>query len=588
MNWMDRLREAPRKYTPIPFWFLNDTLDAEEMRRQLRDFCAHGVYGVVLHPRMGMDPELGYLSEAFFAALRPALEEAAALGMRVVLYDEGMYPSGSAGGLVVRDHPELASRGLALTEELQPGDAPLCRVPGGWLAERFSGGTIRGVHAGEDDGEPHAPPSADILNPEAVARFIALTHERYWQHFAPYFGSTVIAFFTDEPCILGRNARGLAPWTKDFGALFTAAGGRLEDLAALFSGGENEGTRLYRRLILQREEEVYYAALSAWCEAHGIALMGHPEKSDDIEVERFFQIPGQDLVYRWVGPETGDVRGVDSTMGKCGADIARLTGRPRNANECFGACGRAGNPWLFPGEDAKWFIDYLAVRGVNLFVPHAFYYSLRGERSAERPPDMGPGSIWWPHYRLWSGYMTRLSCLMSETELQCGAALGCRNRDLVPELAAPLFMGQRGFQYLPESFWAECEVRDGRLHCRGRSYGAALNMDGRFPGVPEEADAVPPDCLCEPPQPGLRCGGMAAAAGGLYGGAGAGRRGLHADCGGSGPLHEDLHRPPGRLRRSGCGAGPGGGDGGAARERLPGGRVLLEPARAAHSRRPPA
>lgn len=32
--------------------------------------------------------------------------------MKVILYDEGMYPSGSANGQVVRDHPEYASKGI--------------------------------------------------------------------------------------------------------------------------------------------------------------------------------------------------------------------------------------------------------------------------------------------------------------------------------------------------------------------------------------------------------------------------------------------------------------------------------------------
>lgn len=97
-----RLLDHPAKeFTPIPFWFLNDRLEAEEIRRQLKDFCDHGVWGVVLHPRIGMDPRVEYLSPDFFAGMRVAVETAAALGMRVVLYDEGMYPSGSAGGLVV-------------------------------------------------------------------------------------------------------------------------------------------------------------------------------------------------------------------------------------------------------------------------------------------------------------------------------------------------------------------------------------------------------------------------------------------------------------------------------------------------------
>ena len=498
--WPAFLAEPAREYSPIPFWFLNGDLRHEELRRQLRDFAAHGVYGVVLHPRMGLPRRIGYLSPVFFRYLRTAVETAAELGMKIVLYDEGMYPSGSAGGQIAAACPELASRGLALTDAPLPGDRILCETPEGFLAERFSRGTLRGIHYGEDDGEPGAPLTADLLNPEAVSRFISLTHEAYWRAFAPHFGRTIVGFFTDEPDILGRNVSGLQPWTRDFDILFQEAGGRLAGLTGLFTGGENADTALYRRLILSRENEVYYGRLSAWCEAHGIALTGHPQQSDDIELLRGFHIPGQDLVFRHVAPETPE--GMDSVMGKCGADMARLMGRRRNANECFGACNREGIPWYFTGADMKWMLDWLAVRGVNLFIPHAFYYSLRGRRSQERPPDVGPGSIWWPHYRLWADYMARLSRLMAESGVLADIAVLCRNRELLPEETLGLFRGQRSFQYIPESFWPECTVENGMLCCRGRRYAAVLGPG--FPSVSHDISAVPPDVACDPPAPGLR------------------------------------------------------------------------------------
>ena len=61
------------------------------------------------------------------------------------------------------------------------------------------------------------------------------------------------------------------------------AGGTLKNLAAMFSGEKNEDTRLYERMILEKESRNYYGRLSKWCEEHKIALMGHPHQSDDIE-----------------------------------------------------------------------------------------------------------------------------------------------------------------------------------------------------------------------------------------------------------------------------------------------------------------
>ena len=504
MRLIDRLRNPSRDYSSMPFWFLNGDLNAEEMRRQMRDFEAHGVYGVVLHPRMGMDAGIGYLSPEFFDRLRVAVETAREMDMRIILYDEGMYPSGSACGQVVRDHPEYASRGLALTAVPQTGDSVLCETADGFLVMRRSGGTIRGIHFGEDDGEENAPASADILCPGAVERFIHLTHDRYYAEFGPYFGSTIIGFFTDEPSPLGRCTDRMFPWTPGLEEDIMRAGGDIQGLAALFQGGENRDTRIYREVLVRRERDVYYARLSAWCEGHGIALMGHPEKSDDIEVEREFQIPGQDLVYRWVAPETGDTVGTDSVMGKCSADMARWMNRSRNLNECFGACNRGGIPWYFTGGDMKWFIDYLAVRGVNLFVPHAFYYSLAGARSMERPPDVGPGNIWWPHYRRFADYMRRVSCLMAEADTAPGIAVVCRNRDLHPEAVRPLFETQRSFLYLPESLLDECRQEEGMLILRGRRFAAVYGPEDVFPGVSHHPMEVPADILCQPPQPKLR------------------------------------------------------------------------------------
>ena len=259
MELINLLDRPGREYTPFPFWFLNDELTADELRRQLQDFAAHGVYGVVLHPRIGLPRTMPYLSEAFFDAIEAAVREAERLGMRVILYDEGMYPSGSACGQVVAANPDYASRGIDLLPPdaaLEEGDKLLARTPGGLLVSRFTRGTIRGIHFGQDDGEPDAPPSTDLLNPDAVELFIRLTHDAYYKRLKQWFGTTVIAFFTDEPSIMGRNPRTPFAWTKGFEDAFTAAGGVLADLAALFCGEENASTRLYHRMILEMEGEV--------------------------------------------------------------------------------------------------------------------------------------------------------------------------------------------------------------------------------------------------------------------------------------------------------------------------------------------
>ncbi|MDX1285930.1 MAG: hypothetical protein R3182_12995, partial [Draconibacterium sp.] len=53
-NIQEEFIDPHREFSVMPFWFWNDTLIADELVRQIRDFEAHGVYGFVIHPRMGL------------------------------------------------------------------------------------------------------------------------------------------------------------------------------------------------------------------------------------------------------------------------------------------------------------------------------------------------------------------------------------------------------------------------------------------------------------------------------------------------------------------------------------------------------
>ena len=99
------------EFSPMPFWFWNDTLTEEEIARQMREFKAHGVDGFVIHPRLGLDPEIPYMGEKWLYFVRYAVVLAKELQMKVILYDEAMYPSGSCGGSGCRE-PRLRRQGL--------------------------------------------------------------------------------------------------------------------------------------------------------------------------------------------------------------------------------------------------------------------------------------------------------------------------------------------------------------------------------------------------------------------------------------------------------------------------------------------
>ena len=538
-------QNPPAEFSPIPFWFWNDALSETEITRQMEDFREKGVMGFVIHPRKGLPKEIPYLSDKFLHYVKYAVKEAARLHMHVVLYDEAMYPSGSAHGMVVKSNPEFAARALRLmecpvtadltvdalntlihsrirepekllgivsakkneknqilTETLHflPVDSALLSgsalLPESalqeegsvlfFLMETCSKGPIRGVHSGEDDGEPDAPAAADLLNPEAIRTFIRLTHDTYYHALKEYFGTTVVGMFTDEPDVLGRNhIPDVFPWTPGFTAYLEAQNLPPERLVLLWQEAADrsqEAFRVsYKKAINNRLSESYYRQLSEWCTDHNIVLTGHPAASDDIGLLRYFPIPGQDVVWRWVAPENNlGIEGRNSTMGKCSSDAARHSGKRRNSNECFGCCGPKEDGWAFTMDDMKWYLDWLFVRGVNLLYPHAFFYSIEGEeRFGERPPDVGPQNTFWPYYGYISDYIRRMCWLMTDSFNTTPIAVLCTEDHLPWEPAKELFCHQLEFNYLEENLLQnDCVVENGWIRIQKQAYRILLLDSG--------------------------------------------------------------------------------------------------------------
>ena len=232
---MTALWDAPREFSLAPFWFWNDALDEAEIIRQIADFEAHGVYGFVIHPRVGLPRDIGWMSDRMMHFMRVAVEEAARRAMTVILYDEGMYPSGSSSGQVVAANPDYHCRCMSRTE-LKNGETPQLeegqtlvavveRTNGDRIAviDRPVDAYIRGLHyIGEGPAEDE-PPAADLLNPASVATFIHLVYDRYAEALGDHFRTTVRAIFTDEPGVLGRcRERDVVPGTRAFSNTSTA------------------------------------------------------------------------------------------------------------------------------------------------------------------------------------------------------------------------------------------------------------------------------------------------------------------------------------------------------------------------------
>jgi hypothetical protein len=163
-----------------------------------------------------------------WSAFARAVEEAKKAGLALWLYDERGYPSGNAGGITRRDHPEWEARGLLVADaETQGGAVALELPPGGLvlagafavrdgnidvtekvdLAADVHDGKLRwqapagrwrvmaitesrlyeGTHA---EGNLHAKiPYVNLLMPEPTARFVDVTYGGHsiWARLGQYF-----------------------------------------------------------------------------------------------------------------------------------------------------------------------------------------------------------------------------------------------------------------------------------------------------------------------------------------------------------------------------------------------------------------
>ncbi|MFD0715797.1 glycosyl hydrolase [Paenibacillus sp. GCM10027626] len=193
-------------------------------------------------------PYQGYLqNEEYWEILKQNVEYAIdKLGLRVWIYDEKGYPSGTAGGLVLKERPDLEAQGLAVIEKevAAKGDVVINHPQGHGKVVSVSAypGSLENfqLDAATDltaflddtgnlkwkapDGEwvvfyfvqkpfyegTHAVNNwyeqrryINLLEKEATEKFIDVTHRQYFERLGSYFGKGIEAFFTDEPALTG-------------------------------------------------------------------------------------------------------------------------------------------------------------------------------------------------------------------------------------------------------------------------------------------------------------------------------------------------------------------------------------------------
>ncbi|MHB1454675.1 MAG: glycosyl hydrolase [Saccharofermentanales bacterium] len=226
------------RYRPLPI--IHATVDKASVFR-LKEL---GYGGLVTNVSFSMYLENEEMWDDFESLTKYTIED---MGLRLWIYDERGYPSGSAGGLVLKDNPEWQSRGIVCLTAVSEGQETLkisrpyghlgnvaaYAVKGtdletadytdykdlseyvdqdgtlnwtapeaGWIAiSIYEKNFFENTHSAFNWSEVRR--YIDLLRKEPVAKFIDLTYQRYFDHVGQYFGKGIEAFFTDEPSLMG-------------------------------------------------------------------------------------------------------------------------------------------------------------------------------------------------------------------------------------------------------------------------------------------------------------------------------------------------------------------------------------------------
>lgn len=364
------------------------------------------------------------------------------------------------------------------------------------------------------------PEYIDMLNPASVDVLIEEVYEKHWEHYADEFGKTIAGFFSDEPGFgnnFYRNHRidrgsyeksvgrpGLAlPWNDIVRERMQKILGSdpLPHLYLLWydEGGQSDRRAAMRYAYMDTVSAMYRDCFSLrignWCRAHGVEYIGHVIEDCGTHARlcygsgHYFRalagqdMAGMDIVLHQVLPGMSDLTHTASVsdgavrgpffhymLGKMCASLAHLEPKMKNRALCevFGAYG-----W---GEDLplmKWLLDFLLVRGINHFVPHAFSPDFP---DGDCPPHFGANGHdpSFTGFRALMHYANRAAHLLKGTTHVANVALlyhaeeewASKPDSILPDelIAAELYDNHLDYDIVPFDFLSRATVSDHKLH----------------------------------------------------------------------------------------------------------------------------
>jgi len=255
----------------------------------------------------------------------------------------------------------------------------------------------------------------DMISESSSRIMIEEVYEKHYEHYKEYFGNTFAGFFSDEPEIgntyfnthkvdygfydLRVGTDGVAfPVNDELINLMEKELGRnpLSEIPELWYFGDTapEVRLSYMNAVTTLYRKNFCKAIGDWCRSKGVMYIGHiiEDRNNHTKlshsVGHYFRglegqdMSGIDIVLHQVMPEcahfdtpascsggVSDARFFHYSLGQLACSLSDFYPHMKGRAMCevFGAYG-----WGEGTIMMKWLMDFLLVRGVNHFVPHAF------------------------------------------------------------------------------------------------------------------------------------------------------------------------------------------------------------------------
>lgn len=450
----------PREYRSAPFWSWNGRLEKEKLEKQILCFQNMGFGGFHIHSRIGLETE--YLGDEFLELVKHCNRFGDQHNLNTWLYDEDKWPSGAGGGRVTCDN-HYASRYLLFS----PND-----YPDGFLDRKITAtsrlsknGDIKKIMRFDiktedgrllsyrvlEDGQEgeniwyaylviteklrwfNNQPYVDTLNPEAIEKFLEVTHERYYKAVGHEFSKTIPAIFTDEPGYHKQENFADSRIPQDVGIAYTdrmeefyqARFGesllmRLPEIFWNLQDGRSSKVRYqYHDCAAQMFADAYMGTMESWCKSHNLMLTGHLLFEAELETQA--QVGGE--VMRAL--RHMDIPGIDMladrheyTTAKQAQSICHQYGRPGVMSELYGVTN-----WDYDFKGHKAQGDWQAALGITLRVPHLAWMTMGGESKRDYPAPIDNHSVWHEKYHIIENYFARVNTAMTRGKALCRIAL---------------------------------------------------------------------------------------------------------------------------------------------------------------------